>query len=162
MIHDGSRVEYTGTDTGNGPLIPGDQGSVLSVSGNAAHVQWHTGALAGHVDLYDTRDLHPLTPRHGSIEDALDDSLDVAGLGRFTARQIYDENGPSGLLNAMADAGKLAAFQDIAEDALALVAERLRTSVAFTALAAHLDDDEADHIIRLASAALIRDAFTAP
>jgi hypothetical protein len=157
VIHDGSRVEYTGTN--DGPLHHGDQGSVLAASGHAAHVQWRTGALAGQVQLHDTDDLRPLTPRQGAVEDALDDSLDVAGLGTFTARQIYDENGPSGLLNAMADAGKLAAFQDIAEDALALITERLRTSGAFTALAAHLDDDEADQMVRLASAALIRDAF---
>jgi hypothetical protein len=114
------------------------------------------------VDLYDTDDLQPLTPRQGTLEDALDDSLDIAGLGTFTARQLYDETGPTGLLNAMADAGHLAAFQDIAEDALALIAERLRTSSAFTTLAAHLDDDEAEQMVRLASATLIRDAFTTP
>jgi len=130
------------------------------MSGHAAHVQWRTGALTGQVTLHDTDDntLQLLT-RQGSVEDALDDSLDVAGLGTFTARQIYDENGPSGLLNAMADSGRLAVFQDIAEDALALVAERIRTSSTFTALAAHLDDDEADQMVHLASAALIRDAF---
>jgi hypothetical protein len=157
VITDGSRVRYTGTP--DGPLLPHDQGSVLATSGHSTHVQWHTGALAGQVTLHDTADLEPLSARQGSIEDALDDSLDVAGLGTFTARQIYDENGPSGLLNAMADAGHLAAFQDIAEDALALVTQRLRTSTSFTALAAHLDDDEADQMVRLASAALIRDAF---
>lgn len=157
MITDGARVRYTGTE--DGPLHHDDQGSILVTSGHAAHVQWRTGTLAGQVTLHDTADLEPLTPRQGAVEDALDDSLDVAGLGTFTARQIYDENGPSGLLNAMADAGKLAAFQDIAEDALALITERLRTSTAFTALAAHLDDDEADQMIHLASVALIRDAF---
>jgi len=120
------------------------------MSGHAAHVQWRTGALTGQVTLHDTDDntLQLLT-RQGSVEDALDDSLDVAGLGTFTARQIYDENGPSGLLNAMADSGRLAVFQDIAEDALALVAERIRTSSTFTALAAHLDDDEAEEADRL-------------
>lgn len=160
MINDGTRVRYTGNQ--DGPLAHGDQGSVLAVFDHAAHVQWRTGALAGKVTLHDTddEDLHPLTPRQGSVEDALDDSLDVAGLGTFTARQIYDENGPSGLLNAMADAGHLAAFQDIAEDALALIAERLRTSTSFTTLASHLDEDEADQMVRLASATLIRDAFT--
>lgn len=158
MITDGSRVRYIGPE--DGPLRHHDQGSVLATSGNAAHIQWRTGALAGQVLLHDIYALEPLTARQGAVEEALDDSLDVAGLGTFTARQIYDENGPSGLLNAMADAGKLAIFQDIAEDALTLVAERIRTSPSFTALAAHLDDDEADQMIRLASVALIRDAFT--
>lgn len=158
MIHDGTRVYYTGPQ--DGPLAHGDQGSVLAVSGHAAHVQWRTGSLAGQVDLYDTDDLQPLGTRQGTLEDTLDDSLDIAGLGTFTARQIIDDTGPTGLLNAMADAGHLAAFQDIAEEALALVAERIRTSASFTALAAHLDEDEADHMVRLASATLIRDAFT--
>lgn len=158
MIHDGSRVLYTGAESG--PLHYGDQGSVLAVSGHAAHVQWHTGSLQGQVDLYDVADLQPLAARRGVVEDSLDDSLEVAGLGTFTARQIYDETGPSGLLNAMADAGRLAAFQDIAEEALALVSRRLRTSAPFTTLAAHLDEDEADQMIRLASATLIRDAFS--
>lgn len=157
MINDGTRVTYTGPD--DGPLHNGDQGSVLATSSNAAHVHWHTGSLAGQVQLMDTSDLQPLGARQGAVEDALDDSLDVAGLGTFTARQLYDETGPSGLLNAMADAGRLSAFQPIAEEALQLITERLRTSASFTALAAHLDDDESDEVVRLAAAALIRDAF---
>jgi len=160
VITDGARVRYTGPE--NGPLRHDDQGSVLATSGHGAHVQWRTGAIAGQVTLHHTDDLEPLSARQGAVEDALDDSLDVAGLGTVSARQIYDEGGSSALLNAMADAGKLAIFQDIAEDALALVAQRLRTSESFTALAAHLDDDEAEHLIHVASAALIRDAFTNP
>jgi riboflavin synthase len=162
VINDGSRVRYTGHE--DGPLIRGDQGSVLVASGHAAHVQWRTGALAGQVTLHDTDtdDIEPLTPRQGAVEDALDDSLDVEGLGTFTARQIYDEGGSEALLNAMADAGRLAAFQEIAEDALALVAERIRTSAAFTTVAVHLDEDEADEMVRLAAAALIRDAYHTP
>jgi hypothetical protein len=158
VIHDGSRIRYTGPP--DGPLTPGDQGSVLAVSGHCAHVQWKTGNLTGQVHPHDTTDLEPLTPRQGAVEDALDDSLEVSGLGTFTARQIYDEGGSEALLNAMADSGRLASFQEIAEDALALVAERIRTSTSFTSLASHLDEDEADEMIRLASAALIRDAFT--
>jgi hypothetical protein len=160
VIRDGSRVRYTGTQ--DGPLHHNDQGSVLTTSGHAAHVHWRTGTLAGQVTLHDTNDLEPLTPRQGAVEDALDDSLEVAGLGTFTARQIYDEGGSEALLNAMADSGRLATFQEIAEDALDLVAQRIRTSNAFTTLASHLDDDEADEMVRLASAALIRDAFTSP
>jgi hypothetical protein len=122
-------------------------------------VQWKTGSLSGQVTLVDTLDLEPLQSRQGSVEEALDDSLEVSGLGTFTARQIYDEGGSQALLNAMADSGKLSAFQEIAEEALALVAGRIRASASFTALASHLDDDESDEMVRLASAALIRDAF---
>jgi hypothetical protein len=158
MLYDGCRVEYTGTMAGS--LNPGDQGSILVTSGHCAHVQWKTGSLAGQVSLVDTLDLMSLGSRQGSVEDALDDSLEVSGLGTVTARQIYDEGGSHALLNAMADAGRLASFREIAEEALALVAGRIRTSASFLALASHLDDDEAEEMVRLASAALIRDAFT--
>jgi hypothetical protein len=40
------------------------------------------------------------------------------------------------------------------------VASRIRTSASFSALSSHLDDDEAEETIRLASIVLIRDAFT--
>lgn len=158
MISDGSRIEYTGLKTET--LAPGDQGSVLVVSGHNAHVQWRTGSLAGKVTLEDTDDLHALGSRQGAVEAALDDSLEVSGIGTVTARQIYDEGGSSALLNAMADAGKLASFQDIAEEALTLVAARLRSSDSFTAMSSHLEDDEREDLLRVASAALIRDAFT--
>lgn len=159
MLYDGCRVEYTGT--GNGPLVRGDQGAVLVMSGHCAHVQWKTGSQAGQVLLVDTRDVEPLGSRQGAVEEALDDSLEISGLGTVTARQIYDEGGSEALLNAMSDAGRLASFQEIAEEALSLVAGRIRTSPSFTALAVHLEEDEADEMIRLASAALIRDAFSA-
>ncbi len=158
MINDGSRVEYTGLKTE--ALDPGDQGSVLVVSGHGAHVQWRTGSLAGQVSLEDVDDLHALGSRQGAVEAALDDSLEVSGIGTVTARQIYDEGGSSALLNAMADSGKLASFQDIAEEALTLVASRLRLSDSFVAVSSHLEDDEREDLLRTASAALIRDAFT--
>jgi hypothetical protein len=158
MIHDGSRVTYTGM--GDGPLVFDDQGRVLVVSGHAAHVQWKTGALAGQVTLVDVQDLTPLGTPRNAVEAALDDSLEVSGLGTFTARQIYDEGGSEALLNAMVDSGHLAAFGAIAEEALALVAGRIRTSDAFRSVMAHLDESETEEVVRLASAALIRDAFT--
>jgi len=158
MLYDGCPVEYTGMK--GEPLVPGDQGSILVTSGHCAHVQWKTGALAGQVSLVDTLDLTPLGSRQGAVEESLNDSLEVSGLGTFTARQIYDEGGSQALLNAMAEAGKLASFQEIAEEALALVAGRIRTSASFMALASHLEEDEAEEMVRLASAALIRDAFS--
>lgn len=157
MLDDGSRVAYTGV--GGGPLA-GDEGAVLVTDGHAAHVQWKTGALAGQVTLVDTVDLVPLSARRGAVEAALDDSLEVAGVGTFTARQIYDDGGSEGLLNAMAEAGHLAAFTPIAEEALALVTGRLRACASIQQVVSHLEDDEADEVVRTAAAVLIRDAFT--
>lgn len=159
MIYDGCRVAFSGA--GHGPLAQGDQGTVLVTSGHCAHVQWKTGALAGQVSLVDTLDIEPLGSRQGAVEESLDDSLEVSGLGTVTARQIYDEGGSEALLNAMAESGKLSAFREIAEEALSLVAGRIRSSASFTALSSHLEEDETDEMVRLAAAALIRDAFGA-
>jgi hypothetical protein len=159
MIQDGCRVTYTGL--GEHPLAFDDQGTVLVVSGTAAHVQWRTGALKGGVSLVDTRDLDPVSgSRPQAVENALDDSLDIAGLGTFTARQIYDEGGSEALLNAMVESGHLSSFGSIAEEALTLVEGRIRASADFHAVTSHLDETEADELVRMASAALIRDAFS--
>lgn len=158
MLDDGSRVVFAGL--GDGPLA-GDEGTVLVVDGHAAHVQWRTGGLAGQVSLVDADDLTPAgQARRGVVEASLDDSLEVAGLGSFTAREIYDEDGAEGLLNAMVDSGRLASFTAIAEEALTLVTGRLRACASIQTVTCHLDEDEADEVVRTAAAALIRDAFT--
>jgi hypothetical protein len=157
MIYDGCRVAYTGL--GDHGLIFDDQGSVLVASGTCAHVQWKTGSLAGQVTPVDIRDLTVLGSRAQAVEAALDESLEVAGLGTFTARQIFDEGGSEALLNAMVESGHLSAFSSIAEEALALVQGRIRAADAVRSVVAHLDESEADEVVRLAAAALIRDAF---
>jgi hypothetical protein len=158
MIQDGCQVAYTGL--GDQELAFDDHGRVLVVSGSAAHVQWKTGSLAGRVTLVDAGDLTALGGRQQAVEAALDDSLEVAGLGTFTARQIYEDGGPEALLNAMVDSGHLSVFGSIAEEALVLVEGRIRASADFRTVTSHLDEAEADELVRMASAALIRDAFS--
>lgn len=157
MIYDGCRVTYTGLEAGG--LAFDDQGKVLVTSGVCAHVQWKTGSLTDQVTPVDIRDLALLGSRLHVVEAALDDSLEVAGLGTFTARQIFDEGGPEGLLNAMVDSGHLTTFSFIAEEALALVQGRIRATEEIRAVVSHLDEAEADEVVRTAAAALIRDAF---
>lgn len=158
MLYDGCRVMYTGANIQDGPQLT-DEGAVLIMGERSAHVQWRTGSLAERVSLVDVRDLMSMEARRG-VEDALDDSLEVSGLGTFTARQIFDEAGPEGLLNALVDSGHLASFTPIAEEALALVTGRLRASMAQQGMTAHLDDSEVEEVVRTAAAALIRDAFS--
>lgn len=157
MIYDGCRVTYTGL--GDNGLAFDDQGLVLVASDGGAHVHWKTGALADQVTLVDARDLVMLGSRPQAVEAALDDSLEVSGLGTFTARQIFDEGGSEALLNVMVDAGHLSSFGSIAEEALTLVVGRIRSADAIRQVVCHLDDAEADEVVRLAAAALIRDAF---
>jgi hypothetical protein len=59
----------------------------------------------------------------------------------------------------MVDSGHLSSFGSIAEEALSLVVGRIRTSDAVRQVVCHLDENEADEVVRLAAAALIRDAF---
>lgn len=156
MLHEGSKVSYTGVDMAGHAL--GDQGRVMAVSDSVAHVAWDTGHLAGQVvPVYDY-DLVSLSARH-AVSDALEDSLEVGGLVSFSVRRTYDTGGATAVLNEMAESGHLASFSSIAEQALGQVAHAIRHDASFRAVSADLDEEEAENVLRLASACLIRDAF---
>lgn len=157
MIREGSSVTYVGYDTHAG-LAHGDVGRVLAYdyTTGTAHVLWSTGAKV-HQSLPVYEDALIIT---GSLTDGLDDSLEVGTLGTFSARRTFDETGPTGLLNEMADWGHLAAFAEYAEEAVAHVSSRLRRDPAMLSAVAELDEDEAEQVFRTASVCLIRDAFT--
>jgi hypothetical protein len=155
MMREGSKVSYTGMDADGVSL--GDQGRVLLTDGSRAEVLWHTGARINQVTVAAEFDLVVTGSR---ASDGLEDSLEVGGLVTFSARHAYDEGGEVAILNQMADAGHLAAFADIAEEALSMVASRLRQDASFRAVTAQLEEEEAEGVLRLASACLIRDAFS--
>lgn len=150
MLHEGQKVAH---------LTSGDHGSVLArADDESAHVMWSTGALAGQVTLEFDSDLVGVGQR-GHIEAAIDDSLEVGGFVVEGVRQIYDVGGATGLLNAMAEGGHLAAFGDIAEGAVEFISGQIRRDPSFRAATAQLDPEEGEGLIRLASFALLRDAF---
>lgn len=156
MLREGQKVAYTGSASDG--LVLGDSGRLLMLSSGFAHVAWESGTSSGQiipVALYD------LAPSRNSmtIEADLDDSLDVANFSFTAARDIYDTDGETGVVNAMAEAGHLAAFQEIAEDALTLVSGRIRRDPSFRDVLAQLDEEEGERVIRLASSCLILDAF---
>lgn len=156
MVCEGSNVSYAGVDGDD--LLTGDQGRVLSVADTVAHVLWATGSCVNRVlPVYDT-DLVSLGSSEAA-QDVLGDCLEVGGLVTFSSRQAYDTGGEVAVLDAMAEAGHLAMFADVAQDALALVASRIRSDASFRAVVADLDEDEAESVLRLASACLVRDAF---
>ncbi len=156
-VRDGQIVSYSGVDGFHEGLVPGDQGKVLVSDSRVAHVLWSTGSLAGDVSIVDHEDLR--TGSAMTVEGSLDDSLEVGGLTTFSSRQVWDESGPVGLLNTMVENGHLASFLDIAEEALGIVAHRIRHDASIRAIAAELDDEETEVLVRTAAAALIRDAF---
>lgn len=157
-MRDGQRVSYIGPEVEGRSL--GDRGEVISAARDASHVLWHTGKRTGHVDLVDHYDLSLGQKKvAATIDDGLDDSLDVGTLAVTGAREIYDEAGETGILNTMAEGGHLASFTAIAEEAHALIQTRIRNDPSFRSVTAQLDDEESESVIRLAAAVLMRDAF---
>lgn len=155
MLRDGQRVVYMGYVDDS---LLGVEGKILSCSDTSAHVKW----ASGRISLHATDELDPVAPGV-TVESALDDSLDVGdGIGVLAAREVYEEHGPAGVLNQMAETGRLASFVEVAEEALALVANRIRLDPSFTQVIAQLGEEDGEQIVRLASAVLIRDAFGEP
>jgi hypothetical protein len=157
-MKDGQRVSYIGPEA-NGVSI-GDRGEVLSAGDNASHILFHTGSRQGAVILVDHYDLALGQKKvAATIDDGLDDSLEVGTLAVTGAREVYDVDGETGILNAMAEQGHLASFAAIAQEAHDLIQMRIRADPSFRSMASQLDDEEAESVIRLASAVLMRDAF---
>lgn len=155
-IRDGQTVTYIGP--GMNGLAIGDQGKVLSAERDSCHVLWASGALHNQIVLVGNFDLAPIG-RQATL-DGLEDCLDVdSGISTSATRDIFDTGGEIGLLNQMAEEGHLASFAAIAEDAYEFIASRVRQDPAFRSITAHLDEDEGEALIRLASHVLLRDAF---
>jgi hypothetical protein len=132
----------------------GEHGRVLAADSHYAHVQWDNGT----VSMRERDELTVLASRD-EVSASLDDSLSVGGLEVTSARSVYDDSGPAGLLNHLAESGHLASFTDIAEDALLLIASRVRTDPILFNATAGLEEEEREDLVRLASVVLIRDAF---
>lgn len=156
MIRESAKVTYIGMDVGEGPSL-GDQGRVISADGGVCHVLWSTGAVEHQVTAHYDSDLS--LAGHTASADGLEDSLEVGGLVTFSVRNVYDSGGSPAVVNQMAEMGHLGAFSEYAEEAIALVAARVRQDPSVRAVTANLEEDEAEHVYRLASACLIRDAF---
>lgn len=146
---EGQRVSYVG-DTDNG-LSVGDRGKVVSSDGNASHVLWMTGAKAGEIVLHDHFDL--------VVSSNLPTDNFDSGLVSFSVRQTFERYGSVGLLNALNEEGHLATFTDIAEDAVTMVASRIRQDPSFQEVLGHLEPEEGDDVVVLAASVLLRDAF---
>lgn len=156
MIREGAKVAYTGPQEGG--LVVGDRGKVVVTDGNVCHVLWSTGSKEHQITaLYESS----LVAVSGGNTHGLDDSLEVGGLVTFSARTTFDNGGSAAVVAEMAEMGHLASFGDIAEEALALVAARVRQDPSVRVATSVLEDEEAESVIRHASACLIRDAFGA-
>lgn len=157
-MNEGQQVTYVGPGTDR--LSRGDTGMLMAFAGGeGGHVLWRTGRAEGEATL---EYLEDLSTGHTATHDPLEDSLEVGGLAMQGVRETYATEGEAGVLNVMAEAGHLAAFSDIAEEALSLVASRVRQDPSFREVTGQLDEEAGEALLRLASICLIRDAFGDP
>lgn len=157
FVRDGQKVHCT-ADQGDGVSL-GDQGTVLATAGVGRHVMWSTGSRAGAVTLIHEGDL-AAAARSMGVEASLDDSLVVGSIAVTAAREVYETEGATGLLNLMNTEGHLSSFAGYAEDALDQVVGSIRQDPSFRAVAAQLDEDESESLFRMAAVCLLRDAFS--
>jgi hypothetical protein len=149
---EGQRVAYVGD--GDHGLQPGDCGKVLSSAGTASHVMWATGARAGEVILLSNMDLVASSAGARTYDD-----LDGGHLVTIAVRDVYDVRGEVGLLNALNEEGHLATFAPIAEEAISMVAARIRQDPSIQEVLSHLDPDEGAEFVAFAASVLLRDSF---
>ena len=151
---EGSKVSYIGDPTEE--LDIGDTGKLLVSDGHASHVRWLTGASEGEISLVpdDQLVMVAVEPRSSYY-----DSLDGGRLVHVAIRNVFDRFGQVGLLNALNDEGHLSTFQPIAEEAIAMVASRIREDPSFVEVLGELDGDEGDEFVMYASFTLLKDAF---
>lgn len=153
MIVEGSFVSYVGDEVDG--LAVGNRGKVLSSTTGASHVIWRDGARAGEVTFVKEGDLVV------SRTAAQDESVFESGhLVSVAVRQTYDHGGKVALLNALNDEGHLATCAPFAEEAMQLVASRIRQDPSFSEVLARLDPDEGADFVAFTAACLLRDAFS--
>lgn len=151
---EGQEVTWTGPSIEG--HLPGDRGQLLSFAGrNVAHILWATGAFTGDVEIVDIVDLQA---GRVAVRGLVDDTLDVP-LTSFAVRDVFDTEGEAGVLNQMAAMGHLGALTGYANEALDMVEAKIRHDPSFREVLAHLDDHEAEALVNLTAACLIRDAF---
>ena len=156
-MKEGDEVTYVGDAAGG--LYPGDAGRlVVFASANAAHVQTHSGIyLVGTEDLVVSK--RGANQFVSAVEGDLADSLDVGFSTVGSVAEAYADGGSDALLSSLSQLGALSALSEAAEEAVEFLSGRIRASASLRPILASLDDEAGDELVRMATAALIRDAF---
>lgn len=161
-LREGSHVSCVG-DGRNGRAL-GERGQILAITGRSAHVKWADRSIT----LEDLDDLALLRSGFGAArataavvepDDDLADSLDVGPIQAAGMRGVYEAEGGFGVLSALASTGQLSGFASIAEETRLFAEARVRQDPDLARVAAQLDPEEADELVSLATASLLRDVF---
>lgn len=162
MIVEGMRVAYAGDSDPFQDV--GSLGRVLSLSGSAAHVQWEDGPKRGDIDLVDLNDLVEQRRTAGAApsfaDTAFADTLDVPSIPALQVRATYDEEGEEGLLTALSESGRLGVLAEYAEEAVGIVATRIRQDPEFSMVLSQLDPDEASSVVSRVASLVLRDRIS--
>ncbi len=152
MYADGQKVSFVGDPSPDTPAI-GDVGIVVSAGNTASHVRWMSGVRAG---LYDEMGHMEIAATASTVTDT--DSFS-GRIVTFSVAEVQARAGARGLLDELNDRGHLGGLEAIAEEAMGLVAARIRTDPSIREVLAQLDDEDGDDLVALATVALLQDAF---
>lgn len=160
----------------------GAEAEVLSTGASSAWVRFVTGARTGEIDLVDDLDLIPVETRSRyasapaplpvvpqpvlapmapvtASRDELDDSLDVGLPMRVGAAAVQQTQGTLGVLTMLAHRGDLHRLSSVVDEALIMVANRIRNDSGICQVTAQLDEDDAENLVQMASLALLNSVF---
>ena len=172
MFVEGQKVIYAGdTDPFNEVGAPG---KVLSVSGDAAHVQWLGGPKTGSIELVEANDLvgdrNQATALLASIQPYLGEahvfeaSLDVepgsngiVSSASMQVRSSYDEHGEDGALSVLDESGVMAVLATHAEEVISLLGGKVATDAHMREALSGLEIDEQDVVVAKVVATLLTD-----
>lgn len=162
MITEGKKVAYAGDD----PFQDiGSVGRVVAMAGSGVHVMWETGPKTATLELIDINDLVERgsvgvtasgTPASTSAQ--YDLSLEMMGPG-LQVRAALDEAGTDGLITVLAESGHLAVLADYAEEAVGLMAARIRQDPGFIDVLAQLDPEEQNTLVAKVSTQMLAECI---
>lgn len=152
MLRDGMKVAYVGHPADG--LDIGDEGVVMQAGSTGSHVKWRTGGRRDQIELVANDEL---VAHNDAAESLVSDSLE-GGLG-LDVQSAYERKGVVGVLNKLAEEGHCAAFETYAEEAMRLMATRIRQDPSFVEVLASLEPEDGEALVDHAMRTLVRDAF---
>jgi hypothetical protein len=151
-LPDGAHVAYTGPETEG--LAIGDQAIVLEGGPRKSHVRWVTGSAASSFSYINNSYLVV-----GASLDGITSAGDVAGkLVRFAVRETYDDGGPSAVIRQLRREGHGAFLDAIGEEAVRLVAGRVRQDPSVIEVLGSLNEDEGMEFVSAVSLTILQQA----
>jgi hypothetical protein len=147
---EGSKVSYVGPEV-DGYAI-GDHAVVLASGRTHSHFSFRTGEHEGTIHYLANSDFVQPTAHTAS---AWDEALET-DTPAIAVRAAYDAGGPKRVVRELRSNGHLAAMEQIGDEAIQLVAARLRQDPSVLAVLAQLDAEEGSGFVSYAAVQVLR------